>query len=223
MQYFFNGIFLGLTLAILVGPIIFVLLQTAIDNGFKAGLIVATGVWFSDILFVIAAYFGVSYIVALTEWSGFERTIGTIGGICLIVFGLYSLLKQKAKIPSKEESQALMNMHGIDAVFYETKGSPGFSLWLKGFIINTFNPFTVFFWTGVAGTMVSDTEVSSPEIFLFFCGIFLVLIGTDVGKVWAAKALKNKLNLTTILKLQRISGIALFTFGVILLLRVYFL
>ena len=87
MDLLIKGIFLGLTLSILVGPIIFALLQTAIERGFRAGMMVGLGVWVSDLMYISIAYFGVSYIVAITEYEGFEEILGTIGGFTLIGLG----------------------------------------------------------------------------------------------------------------------------------------
>jgi len=44
-----TGIILGLTLAVLIGPVFFALLQTSIHKGFGAGVLVAIGISASDI------------------------------------------------------------------------------------------------------------------------------------------------------------------------------
>jgi len=53
MQYVFEGILFGLTLTILLGPIFIVLIQSSLENGSKAGLIAASGIWISDIIIVV--------------------------------------------------------------------------------------------------------------------------------------------------------------------------
>lgn len=228
MQLFLNGIFLGLTLSILVGPIIFALLQTAIERGFRAGFVVATGVWFSDIMFILAAYFGVSYVVAATEWSGFEQTLGTAGGLLLIGFGLGTIFGKAPKLPVPQESAEdiidgqLPEMFDFDDD--DGINRPGyFSLWLKGFLINTINPFTVFFWTGVTGTMVAGSNMDEGGALLFFGGIFGTIAITDLLKVWAAKSVRHLLKPKAILRLRQISGSALVVFGIVLFVRVFLL
>ena len=47
-----SGILLGLTLSILTGPILFTIIQTSIEEGFRAGITVASGIWISDLLFI---------------------------------------------------------------------------------------------------------------------------------------------------------------------------
>ena len=57
MQYVFEGILLGLTLTILLGPIFVALTQTGIKHGIRAGISVGTGIWTSDLLVIFTAWF----------------------------------------------------------------------------------------------------------------------------------------------------------------------
>lgn len=52
MQYVFEGILLGLTLTILLGPIFVALTQTGIKHGIRAGISVGTGIWTSDLIVI---------------------------------------------------------------------------------------------------------------------------------------------------------------------------
>ncbi|MBK6665062.1 MAG: hypothetical protein IPG48_02630 [Saprospiraceae bacterium] len=56
MQFIAEGLLLGLTLAILIGPIFVALTQTGMQYGLKAGIAIGTGVWVSDVLVISAAY-----------------------------------------------------------------------------------------------------------------------------------------------------------------------
>jgi threonine/homoserine/homoserine lactone efflux protein len=220
-----KGIFLGLTLSILVGPIIFALLQTAIERGFRAGMMVGLGVWVSDLMYISIAYFGVSYIVAITEYEGFEEILGTIGGFTLIGFGLATLFSKPPKVPNEHKpAEDIIDEQLPEALDFDDDDGvhrPGyFSLWLKGFLINTLNPFTVFFWTGVTGTMVAGQDFTNQDAFIFFGGIFGTVMLTDILKIWAAKAVRHLLKSNTILILRRVSGVALALFGVVLMVRV---
>ena len=226
MDLLIKGIFLGLTLSILVGPIIFALLQTAIERGFRAGMMVGLGVWVSDIMYISIAYFGVSYIVAITEYEGFEEILGTIGGLTLIGFGLATLFSKPPKVPNAqkpaedildEQLPAALDFDDDDGI-----NRPNyFSLWLKGFLINTLNPFTVLFWTGVTGTMVAGQDFTDQDALVFFGGIFGTVMSIDILKIWAAKAVRHLLKPNAILKLRQVSGCALVMFGVALMVRVF--
>jgi threonine/homoserine/homoserine lactone efflux protein len=220
-----KGIFLGLTLSILVGPIIFALLQTAIERGFRAGAMVGFGVWVSDIMYILLAYFGVSYIVTITEYDGFEEILGTVGGLVLIGFGLSTLFTKPPPIPNEyKPAEDIIDEQLPKALDFDDDDGisrPGYlSLWLKGFLINTLNPFTIFFWTGVTGSMVAGQNFTHQDALIFFGGIFATVMLTDILKIWAAKAVRHLLKPNAILILRRVSGVALALFGVVLMVRV---
>ena len=79
ISYLLKGIMLGLLLSILVGPILFALIQAGIERGFRAGAMIGLGIWISDLLFILFAYFGISYLLDILEWDWFELTLGIAG------------------------------------------------------------------------------------------------------------------------------------------------
>ena len=136
MDMLFDGIKIGLILGFMIGPIFFALVQTSVEEGFRAGAMVALGIWVSDFLFVLAVYFGVSYLADIVNTQSFTLIMGIGGSILLACFGIASLLT----IPKGL----------LTASLPEYKRSSSYvSLFVKGFLINTINPFTVFFWLGI--------------------------------------------------------------------------
>ncbi len=204
MESLYQGILFGLALAILAGPILVALLQAGVEQGFKAGMTVGFGVWVSDLLFILSVYFGVSYVLAATEWEGFELTLGMIGGVILIIFGLGTLLSAPPDLNAKG-----------DAI-----GDSFSKLFMKGFLINTLNPFTVFFWLSVMSAVVVDSGLSVTSTVFFYTGLFSTIVCTDTLKVYLARSIRTKLKPVHLLWLRRISGAALVIFGVVLIIRV---
>ena len=204
-----QGILLGLGLSILVGPIVIALLEASLVQGFRAGISVGIGIWVSDAIFIASTYAGLNYIKQLTSWSGFGFTLGLIGGLVLIAFGLSAILfKPKAKITVIKEN------------------FPEKPLWrwaVKGFLINTLNPFTVFFWTGVAGSVIATADVGLNGAITFYLGVFLTIIFSDSLKVGLAKLIRKKLTATFVYKLQFVAGLALLIFGIGLIIRSIYL
>lgn len=94
MTYLSEGIKVGLLLSLLAGPILFTLLQTGIEKGFRAGLAVGSGIWISDVLFIVAVYYGLSYVKNFVSGQAFVLTLGIIGGLLLVIFGVGSLLQK---------------------------------------------------------------------------------------------------------------------------------
>jgi threonine/homoserine/homoserine lactone efflux protein len=205
MEFFWNGIKFGLALSILVGPLLFTLVQTSIEEGFRAGLMVAIGIWMSDLMFVFATYSGISSIARLTSWPGFEFTLGIAGGVILIIFGLGALILKPPAMKSRE-MKAVRHTSFI-------------ALWSRGFIINTFNPFTLFFWIGVSSMLFTQEELVPKEARLFYSGLLGVVFLTDAAKIALAKAIRRWLKSEFILWSRRIAGVVLLIFGIVLILR----
>lgn len=204
MNLIWQGFLLGLGLSILAGPMLFILIQTGIERGFRAGIAAGSGAWVSDILYIVAVFFGLSYVQGITEdQKGFEFYVALIGGTILIVMGIGALL-QKTEMRKPQE-------------LARKKGYVW--LWLKCFLINTFNPGAAFFWLGVMSTVVLDGNLVVNEAFVFFTTIMLTIILTDVLKVVLAKKIQPWLNLKRLKIIKLISGLALTVFGLVLILK----
>ncbi len=201
MNYLIEGILFGLTLTILLGPIFVALTQTGIEKGTKAGITVGSGVWTSDVLIMAGAYFFVSKINSLLADKVFTYWMGLIGGFILITFGI-AIFLSKVKEFNKNASFTAKNYFGF---------------WLKGFLVNTVNPFTFIFWIGVITTYVIGRKISNIEAFIFLGSIIFTIIVTDIAKVLLAKVIRNKLTPRHLLLINRVAGVALAIFGVVLL------
>lgn len=202
-SFLFQGILLGLLLTIMVGPILFALIQAGIERGFRAGAMIGLGIWISDLIYIMFAYFGISYLINIMEWSGFELTLGIAGGFVLIITGILTILR---KPPEIGRSYGLSDSY--------------LALWVKGFLINTVNPFTVFFWVTVMTTIVAKNNLDGKNAAFLFGGIMGTIIITDSLKILLAKAIRRWLKPKHILWTRRISGFALVVFGIVLMVRV---
>jgi len=205
MSNLLSGIGFGLTLSIMIGPIFFALVQAAIEKGFRAGAMVGFGVWISDLFYILVVYFGISHIASLASNEGFKLYTGLLGSVILILFGIGSIARTNKEYNKVE-----------DIILPPT----WFSLWLKGFLINTINPFTIFFWIGVISTILIKDQSNENNNWVFLSGIFSTIVVTDLSKVVLAKTLRMYLNSGSLKLLKYISGIALICFGVGLFIRV---
>jgi len=201
-----NGILIGLALAILVGPILFSLIQRSIEQGVKAGLWVAFGIWISDVLFIVGIMFGVTHITQMIESPLFEPLLGILGGFVLIGIGMAMFISKPV--------DNVKNSKGIEIL------SSQWRLWLEGFLINTINPFSVIFWTGIITTRSVEMDLFSNSSYLFFGSVLGTIIFTDALKIFLAEKIRNYLQPHHILKMRKISGLALFIFGIAMMIRV---
>jgi threonine/homoserine/homoserine lactone efflux protein len=192
-----QGLSLGLVLAMMIGPVFFMLLNTSIKKGFKPAAYLAAGVALSDLLFILIAQFGSSHAGTI---GSHDKIIGWGGGILLVIFGLISIFK-KAEV----SAEALELPDDSKTLLIDTG---------KGFMMNTLNPFVLIFWLGVAGALHNGAIKSSREQALFFTMVIITVFGTDLLKAFLASRLKKLLTAQFLLWLNRISGIGLILFGI---------
>ena len=208
MDWVVKGIGFGLFLTILVGPILFALIQEGIEKGFRAGISVGLGIWISDLLFIIFVYWGLSIVSSWIETPSFQFILGIAGSIMLFIIGLATIF---SKAPIYEK-----------AIIPTPRRINYFSLSLKGFLINTINPFTVAFWTGIMTTVVLKENLTKVETGLFLGSILLTIIITDTIKVVLAKKIRPYLKPHYVLRIRQVAGGALIVFGIIMLGRVLY-
>ena len=159
-----QGILLGFSLSFLVGPLLFAVVEAGISQGFRAGLSVASGIWFSDILFVSTILWSVETLAAVTAIQGFRTWVGILGGLLLIAFGLGSLfLKSKVK----------------DGAEHKVEKRSYLSWWLRGFLLNLINPGTIFFWLGIVSAVVVPNNWTREQSMVFFAG----MLGFGLGSI----------------------------------------
>lgn len=201
MGYIGDGILLGLSLAILLGPIFVVLIDTSMRYGARAGLYVGSGIWISDLLFIMVTYFFVNEVSDLIKDDSLQFWVGIGGGIFLIGIGLLKIIRRNAFQNLKTLPSSLRN----------------WSYFGKGFIINTFNPFTFVFWFGVMGAKFFQSPEKPLGVMITCATILLVIMGTDSAKVLGAKWISSRLNHRFIPKINVMAGILLIAGGCVLL------
>ena len=199
-----QGMLLGLTLALLVGPAFFVMIQTSITNGFKSGIALACGIFLGDVLCIVLAYLGASQLFNNNEN---KLIMGTIGGIILIAFGLFNIFQKHPPVPHNNIEIKNIN---IPLTI------------IKGFFLNILNPFVLVFWVGAVSVVSSKYEFSLLDIIVFFVGTLSVVLATDIFKSFLALKIKEIIKPQLLVILHRFAGAILIIFGFCLIYRVLF-
>lgn len=207
LALFFEGILLGLLVAISLGPAFFAIVQTGINKGFRYGIYMAIGISSSDILLVI-----ISYLIGaeLFDNPNNKVYVGLIGGIILIIFGSISwakkpdILKRRKYNPSSPPP----NPRPIGYI-------------IRGFFLNIANPFLFFFWFGALGFVGKSAEPGHilESTVIFFSGTFATIFATDILKSFVGGKIKGFLKPRKEIILNKIVGILLVVFGIILIFR----
>lgn len=204
MAYFIEGILLGLFLAISLGPIFVTLTQASMEKGLFAGFAVGFGVWISDIIILAFSIVFIGRISSVVNGEQFQFWMGISGAIILAIFGIILLLKT----PQFNKTTEMLSIKGFA------------EFWMKGFLINTINPFTFIFWLGVLSTYMIGRDISKNNLTILLGSIMIMIIASDSFKVVLAKLIRDKLKINHIVIISRISGIGLIIFAIVMAYKV---
>jgi len=199
---------IGFLLAMLLGPVFFVLLETAAIKGFRAALAFDFGVIVADALFITIAYFSTNQLL---EKIKDDPALFIFGGGLLTVYGIISIINDKKTFESKRNiSVELINKHNYIALFF------------KGFLLNFINIGVLGFWLTIIITIGPQLEMDSRRITLFFGVVLLVYLLVDIIKILLAKTLKKKLTPSRIYFMKLGVSILMILFGGLLLSKGFF-
>ncbi|WP_370226903.1 LysE family translocator [Mesoflavibacter sp.] len=197
----------GIILSFTIGPVFFVLLETAATKGFKSALIFDAGVILADILFIIVAFFSTEKLVGKIEK---DPNFLIFGGVLLAIYGFISFIKT-----SKSFREIVREYHKV-----EIKKGYG-KLFLKGFLLNFINIGVLLGW--VAFIVIANSITTSKNgVIVFISTMLITYFLADLVKITAAKALKNKLTPRLIYKTKKIVALVILGFGVLLLVQGFF-
>jgi threonine/homoserine/homoserine lactone efflux protein len=92
-------------------------------------------------------------------------------------------------------------------------------LFLKGYFLNFINIGVLAFWLGTVLVIGPTLHMNQNAIFLYFSVIIIAYFLTDLGKIFLAKQLKDKMTPAVIYRVKKIMGIILIVCGVFLILK----
>lgn len=162
---------LGLLLAFTIGPVFFVLLETAITKGFRAAMAFDIGVVVADALFILFVYFTTNSL--LTEIKDDPKLFFT-GGLIMMAYGLISFIKLK-----KDFKKVMDNKENAHLVVPEKVNYT--ALFIKGFLLNFINIGVLGFWLGIIIVFGPKLDMNANRILVFFTSIILVYFGIVVN------------------------------------------
>ncbi len=196
---------IGFFLAFLIGPVFFVLLETAAIKGFRAALAVDLGVIFADIVFILIAYFSTSKII---EKIKDDPALFILGGMLLLTYGIISFIKERnSYLKVRDTTVEVINKRNY------------FKLFIKGFLLNFINIGVLGFWLFVIIGFGSQDDMSSQRIIIFFTMILGTYLFIDVFKMLLAKRLKRKLTPKRIYIIKKSISIIMVISGIFLIMK----
>ena len=204
---FKNAFFIGFFMAFMIGPVFFMLIQTSILKGARAAIAFDIGVLLGDVTFILIAYYGSR---SLLEKIKDDPRLFFIGGLVLIIYGLITYFDKQNK------KEALESAKDIEVPIVKNNY---IKLMLKGYFLNFINIGVLAFWLGTVLVIGPTLKMNQNAIFWYFGTILIGYFVTDLGKIFLAKQLRNKMTPPVIYRLKRIMGIILIVCGVFLMLK----
>lgn len=199
-----KGFAISLLLIFSVGPVAFTILKQSINNGRGGGFSFVAGVWLSDLLLVLLSNVFTEWVAELMD---FKKVIGFTGSCLLIAMGIYYLFFKKIHI--KEDENKIVITARTHA-----------KLVVSGFFINTLNPALLLFWLTTA-TALAVTHTINQRI-IIFATCLIINSAADILKVILAGKLRSKLNEKNISLINKISGLILVIFGIVIIAGVFY-
>lgn len=205
VQDILTAIPLGILLAFMLGPVFFVLLETAAMKGIRAALAFDAGVILADIIFLLVAYFGTNQLL---EKIKDEPALFIFGGTILGVYSVISFVKVR-------RTQYRKSTYTIQKL----KGAAYFEIGVKGFLLNFINIGVLGFWLAVIIIFGPALNMEPQRLTVFFVAILSTYLVMDILKMLAAKRLNNKLTPTRVALSKKIIAIIMMVFSVVLIFK----
>ncbi len=197
---------LGIFLAFLLGPVFFVLLETAAIKGFRAAISFDLGVIVADIVFLFIAYLSTSKLLSSLKN---DPALFIFGGMVLATYGLMSFIQTKKSLPLENEIPEVRKLNRSDY----------FGLGAKGFLLNFINIGVLGFWLGLIIVFGPTLNMETNRISVFFGTILITYLLIDIIKILLAKKLNRKLTPNRIYLMKKVISIIMIIFGIILIIR----
>ena len=203
---FKNACLIGFFMAFMIGPVFFMLIQTSILKGARAAIVFDLGVLLGDLSFILIAYYGSR---SLLEEIKDDPRLFFVGGLVLIIYGLITYLEKENK---KEALEA--------AKIIEVPIKNNYlKLFFKGFFLNFINVGVLAFWLGTVLVIGPSLKMNQNAIFWYFGTVLISYFVTDLGKIFLAKQLKNKMTPQVIFRIKKIMVVILIVCGIFLILK----
>ncbi|HET8753660.1 MAG TPA: LysE family transporter [Salinimicrobium sp.] len=196
---------LGFFLAFLLGPVFFVLMETAAIKGFRAALSFDLGVLLSDIIFLLIAYLSTTKLLNSIKD---DPALFIFGGAILMMYGIIQFVQTK-KVLQHEEVPEIQKLNKRDY----------FGLAAKGFLLNFINIGVLGFWLGLVIVFGPKMQMQTDRILVFFASVLGTYFTIDIFKILLAKKLNKKLTPARIFIMKRGISLLLMVFGLVLVLQ----
>lgn len=190
-----QGIIIGLTLAVPVGPISLVCIHRTVANGRLHGIASGLGVATADSLYAAVAFLGLTAVSGLI--MGYQTLFRFLAGTALILVGI-QVFRSVPGLISEGDGQ-----------------EPYLQDYLSMFAIAAANPLTlIFFITILPGFGVVAQDTTLIAAIPFVTGVFLGSILWWLVLCGSLGSVRSRLGTGSLRQINRVSGVLITCFGV---------
>ena len=194
---FLTGLSLGFGAGISPGPLTTLVITTALERGFGAGLRIAIAPLLTDLPIIVIAL-----LIFNVLPMGFAAILAAAGGLVVIYLGIETLLRARhAELTHATNSSQKRSQ----------------DLW-RGMLVNMLSPHPWLFWLSVGSPILTtawQAAIVSAVAFLF--GFYGLLVGSKIGLAWAVAGGRHFLTDRAYRWILAGSGLLLIGFGLLLL------
>jgi len=193
----------GLAIAMPVGAITVEMTKQGLKNGFMHGWAVGIGGMTIDLLLILALYFGLAKVLAI---SYIQIPLWIIGAIFLFILA-YDSIKNADK----------------DITMAGEKVNKSLIKTYRNGLLVAVSPGNLVFWITVFGTVLADSYVGSESIsfIIVAAGIITGILLHDIGLLTIVSITRKIMNRQMIKWTSIVAGILLFGFGCYFLYEFY--
>lgn len=198
------GILIGILVAAPIGPVNVLCIQRCIERGVWAGIAAGLGAVLADALVALAAALGVGAITG--TFDRYRLLIETAGGIVLIATGTRLFFLSAPTISSQFGQQT---WPGIREIFLDMP---------RSFLLTITNPASVLGLIAIFGGVSTFVEVNSNADALAM--VVAIVLGSILWWIFLSvlvSRVRHRFDATSIGRVNRVSGLLLFGFGILLL------
>ena len=202
ISIFLKGLIIGLSIAAPVGPISILCIRRSMMDRLAIGLAVGLGAATGDGIYGLIAAFGITSISSFLVRH--ILPLRCIGGIFLIYLGLVIVLKKSAQNSAYVPSQNIVYTY------------------LSTLLLTLTNPLTILSFAAIfAGVDFTETANNYEAATILTLGVFLGSAIWFIALSTIVNMCKKQCNEYVINWINRISGIFLIGFGIIILATIF--
>lgn len=206
IKYLLNGILVGFTASMPLGPIGVLCIQKTLNKGRMAGLVSGMGAATADTIYAIIAGFGLTFITNFIVNQQFYLRI--LSAIALFYLG-FKIFRTNPAIQLRRDNRKSPNL---------------LADYLSILFLTISNPLTLLLFGAVfAGFGIIEGNADFKSVFLLICGVFIGATLWWTLLTGIVNMFRSKFRLKRLWWINKITGALIIVFSIIAVGSVFFL